>query len=119
MRKVFVGLAVFGLLAGAACSSDGGKKDGKPSPTSPAGPAAATIKASGTTWDPQEVSIKTGDVVEWSVDGSIVHDLKGDEGVSHKAASNFKQTHRYGKPGTYAFQCTIHPGMNGTVTVAP
>ena len=52
-------------------------------------------------------------------DGSIVHDLKGDEGVSHKAASKFTVTHTFDKAGTYRYQCTIHPGMTGTVTVNP
>ena len=119
MRKVFVGLAVLGLLSGAACGSDDPKADGDKPPTSPAGPAAATIKASGTTWEPDEVTIKAGESVLWDVSGSIVHDLKGDEGISHKAASKYKLTHTYAKAGTYAFSCTIHPGMVGTVTVTP
>ena len=117
MRKVLLGLALIGLLSGASC---GGGDDGdKKPPTSAAGPVAESIKASGTTWEPDDVTIKAGEVVEWDVTGSIVHDLKGDEGVQHKAASKFKVTHTYGKPGTYAYQCTIHPGMVGTVTVTP
>ena len=83
MRKVLIAVAAFGLLAGAACGSD--SKDEAKTPTSDnmgAAPAA-TIKASGTTWSPDEVSIKVGDTVEWDVDGSVVHDLKGDEGVVH------------------------------------
>ncbi len=116
MRKFFIAAAAVGLLAGAACSDS---KD-KPSST-PIGddvPAAATIKATGTTWAPDDVTVNTGDVVEWDVDGSIVHDLHGDEGVSHKAASTFKVTHKYTKAGTYSYQCTIHAGMTGTVTVS-
>jgi plastocyanin len=118
MRKVLIAVAAFGLLAGAACGSD--SKDEAKTPTSDnmgAAPAA-TIKASGTTWSPDEVSIKVGDTVEWDVDGSVVHDLKGDEGVEHKASSSFKVTHTYDKAGTFSFQCTIHPGMTGTVEVA-
>ena len=117
MRKVLLGVALVGLFSAGACG--GGDGGGKKSPTSAAGPAAVSIKASGTTWDPDDVTVKTGDVVEWDVDGSIVHDLKGDEGVNHKAASNFKVTHKYSKAGTFAYQCTIHPGMNGTITVNP
>jgi plastocyanin len=117
MRKVLLGIALIGLFSGASCG--GGDGDGKKSPTSAAGPAAASIKASGTTWDPDEVTVKAGEIVEWDVAGSIVHDLHGDEGVAHKAASTFKVTHKYDKAGTYAYQCTIHPGMKGTVTVNP
>ena len=59
--------------------------------------------------------VKAGDIVEWVVDGSIVHDLKGDEGVVAQGRSKFTASTRYDKPGTYAYQCTIHAGMNGTV----
>ena len=118
MRKMFLGVAVFVLLAGASCG--GGDDNGKKATTSTAGgPAAASIEGQGTTWEPDEVTVKAGEVVEWVVDGSIVHDLQGDEGVSHKAASNFTVRHTYDKPGTYAYSCTIHPGMTGTVTVTP
>jgi plastocyanin len=119
MRKLLVGVAALTFLGAAACGGGGDdKKSSKP--TTPDGAApAASIKAEGTTWSPDEVTVKVGEVVEWDVDGSIVHDLKGDEDVSHKAGSKFKATHTYDKPGTYAYQCTIHAGMNGTVVVNP
>ena len=115
VRKFFVVVAAIGLLSGVACSD---KKKTPESAPSADGPAAATIKATGTTWAPDDVTINAGEVVEWDVDGSIVHDLKGDEGVTHKAASKFVVTHTYDKAGTYSYQCTIHAGMTGTVTVA-
>ena len=117
MRKLLLGFAVVGLLAGSACGGDDGNGDTNPDTTDAA--AAVSIKAEGTTWNPDEVSVKAGDVVEWDVSGSIVHDLKGDDEVEHKAASNYKYTHTYDNAGTYAYQCTIHPGMVGTVTVTP
>ena len=88
MRKFFIAVAAVGLLAGAACGSDDGDK---PTATTSAGGGAPTVQidAKGTTWEPDDVTVKTGEIVEWVVDGSIVHDLKGDEGVSHKAASKF------------------------------
>ncbi len=120
MRKtlVAVGLtAILGLSAG-ACGGGGGNSKSSSDTTSPAGgPPAAVIKTAGTTWEPNEVTVKTGDTVKWDVSGSIVHDLKGDEGVSHKAGSSFTVTHTFDKAGTYSYQCTIHPGMTGTVTV--
>jgi plastocyanin len=116
MRTFLIAAAAVGLLAGTAC---GGSSDKKSSDTTSAGGApAAVIKAEGTTWSPDDVTVHTGDTVEWEIDGSIVHDLKGDEGVSHKAGSNFTQTHTFDKPGTFSYQCTIHAGMNGTVTVS-
>ncbi len=115
MRKFFTAVAAVGLLAGAACG--GGSKDKPASPTGGAAPAAV-IKAEGTTWSPNDVTLKSGDVVEWNVEGSIVHDLKGDEGVSHAASSKFTVTHKFTTAGTFSYQCTIHSGMTGTITVS-
>ena len=115
MRKLLLGFAVVGLFAGSACG--GGDGDDGANSGSTNAPAAVSIKGEGTTWNPDEVTVKVGDVVEWDVTGSIVHDLKGDDGIERKAASNYKYTHTYDKPGTYTYECTIHPGMVGTVTV--
>jgi plastocyanin len=116
MRKFLVAVAALTLLGGASCGGGGGKE--KTTTTSAGGAApAATIKSEGTTWSPNEVTVKVGDVVEWSVDGSIVHDLHGDDGVLHKPGSKFTATHKYTKADTYSYQCTIHAGMNGTITV--
>ncbi|MEY2473543.1 MAG: Copper binding protein plastocyanin/azurin family [Actinomycetota bacterium] len=117
MRKFLVAVAALMFLGGAACG--GGSKKATPTTAAGGGAPAATVKAEGTTWAPKETNVKVGDVVEWDVDGSIVHDLNGDDGVAHKAGSKFTQRHTYDKAGTYAFQCTIHAGMNGTVVVSP
>jgi len=116
MRKFLVAAAAFTFLGAAACGDSGSKKETTTTQASGAAPAA-TIKTEGTTWSPGEVTVKAGETVEWDVDGSIVHDLKGDDEVAHKAGSKFTVTHVYDKAGTYAYQCTIHAGMNGTVVV--
>ncbi|HVV37641.1 MAG TPA: hypothetical protein VHC63_13610 [Acidimicrobiales bacterium] len=118
MRKILVAVAALTMVGGAACGGGGSKKATTTTQASGTAPAAV-IKAEGTTWTPQEVTVKVGDVVEWDVDGSIVHDLHGDDGITHKAGSKFTVTHVYSKPGTYSYQCSIHAGMNGTVTVTP
>ena len=117
MRKFLIAAAALGLLAGAACSSDSGKKSSTTPTTDAGGAVAATITAQGTTWKPDDVTVQTGDTVKWVVNGSIVHDLKGDDGVSHKANSNFTVKHTFNDEGTFSYQCTIHPGMTGTITV--
>ena len=117
MRKFLIAVVAVGLLAGSACSSGG---DNKKTSATTAGAIAPTvqIKAEGTTWAPNDVTIKPGDVVEWVVNGSIVHDLHGDEAVGHKANSKFTVDHTYKTAGTFSYQCSIHPGMTGTVTVS-
>ncbi|MEY2398414.1 MAG: plastocyanin [Actinomycetota bacterium] len=117
MRKFLIAVASVGLLAGAACGGGGGNKSTDKTDKGGSTPAAV-VKSEGTTWSPDDVTVKAGDTVEWQVNGSIVHDLKGDEGISHKAGSKFTQTHTFSQPGTFSYQCTIHPGMTGTVTVS-
>lgn len=117
MRKFLILFAAAGLIAGSACGG-GGSGSAKTTTTAGGAAPAATIDAEGTTWNPDDVKIKAGDTVAWVVDGSIVHDLKGDDGVSHKAASKYTVTHTYAKRGTFSYQCTIHAGMTGTVEVS-
>ena len=116
MRKLFLGVTVVVLLSAGACGGGDGEKK---TPPTGAQRAAATIKGLGTTWDPDDITVKVGDVVEWNVDGSIVHDLHGDDDVEHKAASKFVVQHTYDEAGTYSYLCSIHPTMKGTVTVNP
>jgi plastocyanin len=117
MRKLLIALAAVGMLAGSAC---GGGSSDKTTTTTAKGAVAPTvvIKSEGTTWSPNDVTIKVGDTVEWDVDGSIVHDLRGDENITHSPGSKFTATHKYTTAGTFAYQCTIHAGMNGTITVS-
>lgn len=115
MRNMLLGRMAFVLLAAGAC----GGGDEEPSPSIGGQAPAVSITGEGTTWNPDEVTVEAGDVVEWKVEGSIVHDLKGDDDVVHKAASKYSYRHTYDKPGTYSYVCTIHPGMTGTVTVKP
>lgn len=115
MRKFLIAGAVVALFAGSAC---GGDKKESSTPTTSTGKApAAVIKATGTTWEPDEVSIAVGDVVKFDIEGSVVHDLKGDEGLFHKASSKFVVEKQFDKAGTFSYQCTIHPGMTGTIEV--
>jgi plastocyanin len=116
MRKLFLGVIVVVLLSAGACGGGDGKKA---TPSTGAQSAAAVVKATGTTWEPDDITVKVGDVVEWNVDGSIVHDLHGDDDLAHKAASKFVVQHTYEDAGTYSYLCSIHPTMKGTVTVSP
>jgi plastocyanin len=117
MRKLVIAVAATAFLAASACGSGGGGKTTSTTASGGAAPAAV-IKTEGTTWVKNDITVRAGETVEWNVDGSIVHDLKGDDGVAHKPASKFTVTHTFKTAGTYSYQCTIHAGMNGTVTVS-
>jgi plastocyanin len=106
-------LAAAALLLVPACSSGGGG-----SGAAPAGPPAAIVTMQGLAFHPATVTIHRGGTVEWEfVDNGIVHNVIGDDGVHSADMGSGTFSHRYGKAGTFNYQCSIHAGMNGTVIV--
>jgi plastocyanin len=115
-------------LAVAGC---GGGDDGAGSTSTPAagatktpasggGKAAATVAMKNIQFDPKTVTIKVGDTVEWVNEDSVNHDAVAKEG-------DVPKSELFGKGGTYSvkfdtagtieYVCTVHPGMEGTITV--
>jgi plastocyanin len=71
-------------------------------------------------FNPGTVTIKAGGKVTWTNDDSVGHDVTGDDFESGSpggidGGSTF--SHTFKKPGTYAYVCSVHPGMEGTVKV--
>ena len=90
-----------------------------------AGTPVAIIKASDTLqWAPAAVTVKVGQIVEFTnpASNSITHNVTI---ANHTALSTTSQglypgAHwfvEFTTPGKYPFACTIHPGMDGTITV--
>ena len=71
-------------------------------------------------FDPASVTIKPGETVTWTNNDSVGHDVTGDTFKSGDAGAmqngdTFAQT--FDKAGKFDYVCTVHPGMEGTVTV--
>ena len=69
---------------------------------------------------PDSVSVSVGDAVTWTNDDTVGHDVTGDDFKSGDAGAmqngdTFVQT--FDKAGTFNYVCTVHPGMEGSVTV--
>ena len=128
-------LALFGAIAIviAACSSSSGSAapaaSAAPSAAASAagGPACAPATATGTvavsikdfSFDPATITAKVGDTVTFTNSGAAPHNATLDAGgcatPDIQPASTGGLT--FTAAGTYAFHCTIHPDMKGTVTV--
>jgi plastocyanin len=71
-------------------------------------------------FQPTSSSVKVGDVVEWDNASSVVHNVTFDQ-YSAITSDSIQSGDKYGvkftKAGTYQYHCTIHPGMDGTLTV--
>jgi plastocyanin len=68
---------------------------------------------------PQALTVPVGTTVTWAwPEGSNDHNVVGD-GFSSPIQHAGTFTHRFVEPGSYAYRCTLHPGMEGSVTVTP
>jgi plastocyanin len=68
---------------------------------------------------PGSLTIHVGDTVTWTNDGPSAHtatanDHSFDTGILQKAQSG---SHTFSQAGTFAYFCTIHPFMHGTIVV--
>lgn len=70
---------------------------------------------------PAKLAIRKGQTVTWSwKDGDTQHNLHAVgrlrfKGTGARASGTYRVTFR--KRGTYRYECTLHPGMTGTVVV--
>jgi plastocyanin len=112
-RLLLPALAI-AALAAAGCGSDSGGGSAKPLP------ADGTIGMKSLHFKPDSVQVKVGQTVTWKNEESVPHDVKADSGASFHSKT-------FGKDGTYTFtptkagtvkyECTLHPGMDGTLDV--
>ena len=132
MQRLFtmVGcLAVAGALV-AGCGSDNKKTSSASTSTAGPAPAATPAPSSGanvvnvrmknTSFNPKEVTAKVGQTVKWTNEDPFDHNVKADKGEDFKS-KDFGQggtySYKLDKAGTISYECTIHPGMTGTITV--
>jgi plastocyanin len=81
----------------------------------------AAVKISEFAFTGQSVTIKAGQSVLWTNDGSVAHTVTDKSGTAFNSPSiNPGQTYvqTFNKAGTYQYICSIHPDkMHGTVVV--
>jgi plastocyanin len=92
-----------------------------PYPTSTPGPDSETVvSAVDFGYLPGVVRIHVGQTVAWTNDGQEAHDVTGDDGwYSGQLTPTVSYRHVFGFAGTFAYHCTIHLDMHGTVIVVP
>ena len=70
-------------------------------------------------FNPTPLTVKTGSTVTWTNMDDEPHTVVSDTGEFKSGGmdTNESFTHKFDKPGTYHFTCSIHPRMVGTVVV--
>jgi plastocyanin len=135
MTKRWLALTVACLALGLVAAGCGGSDDNNSDnggggngggTTAPANPAPAAKGGSGDVtmkdikFHPSKVSIKTGQTVVWTNDDSVGHDVTSDtfkSGDPGGIENGQTFQHKFAKKGTFKYQCSVHPGMEGTIVV--
>lgn len=129
-------IAVAGAVTLAGCGSSSSSSSSTPAASTstpaatssastsstPAAPAAGgvAITMKNIAFDPKAVTVKKGEKITWTNGEAVPHNVTASSGASFKSALlNQGQTFTFTptKAGTIKYACTIHPGMDGTITV--
>jgi len=119
-------LLLASLAVVAAGCGGGDKKSPSSQPDKPAAPSSGgsakgiTISMKNIAFDPKEQTGKVGQKVTWVNEDSVDHNVVAREGPNVTSA-NFGQGGTFSytptKPGKIEYACTLHPGMDGELTV--
>lgn len=131
MRSIVITAVVALAIALTACGNGppevaagggGGPVVGKAGPSGLGTPAAKVTGTSANQFSPGTISVTTGQVIQWTVasDSSphnVTFDSNGDLTSPGSIGPGETWQVEFTVPGTYAYHCTIHDGMNGQITV--
>ena len=116
------GLVLTACGDSSSSSSSSSKKKSKKKKSSSATTAAGAVTMQNISFQPATTQVKVGDTVTWTNDESVGHDVTADDGSFKSGPSGGMQQgdtfqHKFDKAGNFAYKCTVHPNMTGTVNV--
>jgi plastocyanin len=83
-------------------------------------PAVKVAATDALVFDPSATTAKVSDVIEWDNTGTQLHNITFDGCASvndDQFAPGGKWQAKFTVAGAYTYHCTIHPGMDGKLTV--
>jgi len=86
---------------------------------SPARAATIEVKIDNFTFNPQQVRVKAGDTVVWTNADDIPHTATSTTMAFRSKAldTGDKFSFTFATSGSYAYFCSLHPHMTGTIVV--
>jgi plastocyanin len=117
--------ATTGLALALACGGGGDSSVAPPPPPPPPPPNGVTI--TNDVYTPGARTVAVGTAVKWVWDtctGDVYtgqscasHNVTFADGQASATQNQGSYTRTFTTPGTYAYHCTVHPQMTGTITV--
>ena len=82
-------------------------------------PAANTVNIKNMAFNPSTITVQMGTTVKWVNMDNTAHTVTSDNGVfdSGNMDKGASFSYTFNQEGTFAYHCTLHPDMHGTVTV--
>ena len=120
MRRALLPLLATTTLLAAGC---GGDDEASESTTTPAAGSAAgnRVVMKDIKFVPEAITVEAGTAITWTNEDSAPHDVVNAEDGQEPKSDLFGKGKSYeftpSKPGTIKYVCTVHPGMEGTITV--
>lgn len=113
IRSLFIAIATAATLAGLTETGAGAQ-------SSPAPAAPIVVHIKNFAFVPASLTIKPGETVQFVNDDSTPHTATASDKSfdSGNMDQNAKWSHTFKDTGTYAYICTYHPYMKGTIVVA-
>jgi plastocyanin len=118
-RLLLATLAAVLAFALAACGGDddsGGTDTDSGDAAADGGGGGTTVAVRDSEFVAPELTVSVGDTVTWNWEGNLPHDVTGD-GFESELQSEGSFSHTFDTAGEYLYECTIHPGMEGTIIV--
>lgn len=122
LKEVCQAVAVASLIA---CGG-GGSDSVSPNPT-PTTPPPGGVSITNDAYTPASRTVTVGSTVSWvwnTCSGDVYtgqqcasHSVTFDDGISSGTQDQGSFDRTFNVAGTYAYHCTIHPAMTGTITV--
>jgi plastocyanin len=116
MRRALLAAVVVAALAGCGGDDSGGTAGSSQACAS----GAVVIKMANIKFDPAKATARAGQKICWTNEDTVDHNAVANSGAAFKSELFGKGktfTTAVDKPGTVTYECTIHPGMTGEITV--
>lgn len=110
-------LALLASLLLAACGSDDSS-----TAEAPAEPQTGTVEVgmNRLEFEPEDITVKTGATILWTNNENVPHNVVAKEGAEFTSeifGEGGTYEHTAEQAGEIDYVCTLHPGMDGTITV--
>jgi len=129
-RRFAFGLSAVAVALISGCGNGPPSGNGSGGPAVDVGSAGASLGTASVkvqandnlAFDPTSTTAKVGQIVQWTNVGSQSHNITFNGDAVNVSDSTLNGGDvwqvKFTKAGTYSYECTIHSGMNGTITVS-